>query len=156
VKSTKFVTACYIMSFVGAHNPRLLSTATIAKWVNTPSAPARQIVSQLVKARLLESSRGSGGGVRLAESPSAITLLDIYDAVKDLEMFQFSIENPFSQWGDHCGVHDVLTNMRGTIEKQACREFRKIKLSQVLVPWGEETMYAATAKRRGKRAVKQA
>ena len=52
------------MSFIGAHNPRILSTATVAKWVNTHAARARQIVSQLVKAGLLESSRGGGGGVR--------------------------------------------------------------------------------------------
>jgi Rrf2 family protein len=152
MKSTKFVTACYIMSFIGAHNPRLLSTATVAKWVNTHAARARQIVSLLVKAGLLESSRGGGGGVRLAKSANAITLLDIYDAVGDVEMLQFSIENPFSQWADHCSVHDALQNMRGTIEEQARREFRKIKLSQVFVPWDEEAMRAAAAKRRGKRA----
>ncbi|WP_207004944.1 RrF2 family transcriptional regulator [Trinickia mobilis] len=153
MKSTKFVTACYIMSFIGAHHPRLLSTATIAKWVNTHAARARQIVSLLVKAELLESSRGGGGGVRLAKSANAITLLDIYDAVGDSEMFQFSIDNPFSQWADHCGVHDVLQNMRGSIEEQARREFRKIRLSQVFVPWDEETTRAAAAKHRGKCAV---
>ena len=156
MKSTKFVTACYIMSFIGAHHPRLLATATIAKWVDTHAARARQIVSQLVKAGLLDSSRGGGGGVRLAKSADAITLLDIYDAVGDTEMFLFSVDNPFSKWADHCSVHDVLQGMRGTIEEQTRREFRKIRLSDVFVPWDEETMRRATAKRRVKKAVVRA
>jgi Rrf2 family protein len=152
LKSTKFVTACYIMSFIGSHDPRLLSTATIAKWVNTHPARARQIVALLVKAGLLDSSRGGGGGVRLAKKANSITLLDIYDVVGETEMFQFSIDNPFSQWADHCSVHSVLQDMRTTIEEQTRREFRKIKLSDVFVPWDDATMQRAAAKRRVKRA----
>ncbi|WP_431825437.1 RrF2 family transcriptional regulator [Burkholderia sp. F1] len=138
MKSTKFVTACYIMSFVGAHHPRQLATATIAKWVDTHAARVRQIVSLLVKAGLLESSRGGGGGVRLARRADAITLLDIYDAVGESEMFQFSIENPFSEWADHCNVHGVLEGMRESVERLSRLEFGKVMLSDVFVPWSEE------------------
>jgi Rrf2 family protein len=136
LKSTKFATACYIMSYFGSHNPRLLTTATIARRLDTHSARTRQIVALLVKAGLLASSRGSGGGVRLAKSPDSITLLDIYDAVGDAEMFLFSAHNPFSKWANHCSVHSVLQGMRGTIEKQTRREFHKIWLSDVFVPQG--------------------
>ncbi|WP_224031468.1 Rrf2 family transcriptional regulator [Paraburkholderia caribensis] len=66
------MTACYIVSFIGAHSPRLLSTATIAKWVDTHAARARQIVSLLVKAGPLDSSRGGGGGIRLAKPAHSI------------------------------------------------------------------------------------
>ena len=71
-------------------------------------------------------------------------------------MFLFSVDNPFSKWADHCSVHDVLQDIRGTIEEQTRREFRKIRLSEVFVPWDEETMRRATAKRRVKKAVAQA
>ncbi|TCG02814.1 hypothetical protein BZM27_53065 [Paraburkholderia steynii] len=84
-----------------------------------------------------------GGGVRLAKSPDAITLLVVYDAIGDTEMFQFSVENPFSQWADHCGVFDALQRMRDTIEAQTRLEFQKIKLSETFVPWDEETMQRA-------------
>jgi DNA-binding IscR family transcriptional regulator len=80
VKSTKLVTACYIMSFIGAHQPRMLATATIAKWVDTHAARARQIVAPRVKAGLFDATRGGGGGVKLARRPNDITLLDIDDA----------------------------------------------------------------------------
>lgn len=146
MKSTKFVTACYIMSFVGAHQPRMLATATIAKWVDTHAARARQIVAQLVKAGLLDATRGGGGGVKLARKASDITLLDIYDAVGETDLPFFSVDNPFSRWADHCSVHDVLTGLRQSIETQARQKLRTVKLSEVFVPWDEETMARAEAK----------
>ncbi|WP_261530832.1 RrF2 family transcriptional regulator [Burkholderia multivorans] len=147
MKSTKFVTACYIMSFVGAHQPQLLSTATVAKWVDTHAARARQIVSLLVKAGLLESARGGSGGILLKRSADRITLLDIYDAVGDTESLFFSVENPFSAWADHCSVHDVLSGLRAELEEQARAALAKIKLSDVFVPWDEDAMRKARSKR---------
>ncbi|WP_267929977.1 RrF2 family transcriptional regulator [Paraburkholderia sp. ZP32-5] len=151
MKSTKFVTACYIMSFVGAHQPRMLSTTTIAKWVDTHAARARQIVSLLVKANLLEATRGGNGGVKLARPPKDITLLDIYEAVGDSEMPFFSVENPFSEWADHCSVHDTLIQLHKDIELDARKKLRTVRLSQVFVPWDEESMKRSQAARRGAR-----
>ncbi|MBU9661523.1 Rrf2 family transcriptional regulator [Burkholderia multivorans] len=152
MKSTKFVTACYIMSFVGAHQPQMLSTATVAKWVDTHAARARQIVSLLVKAGLLESARGGSGGILLKRSADQITLLDIYDAVGDTESLYFSVENPFSAWADHCSVHDVLSGLRAELEEQARAALAKIKLSDVFVPWDEDAMRKARSKRSRKAA----
>ncbi|HEF5155078.1 BadM/Rrf2 family transcriptional regulator [Burkholderia multivorans] len=152
MKSTKFVTACYIMSFVGAHQPQMLSTATVAKWVDTHAARARQIVSLLVKAGLLESARGGSGGILLKRSADRITLLDIYDAVGDIESLFFSVENPFSAWADHCSVHDVLSGLRAELEEQARAALAKIKLSDVFVPWDEDAMRKARSKRSRKAA----
>ncbi|CAG9262937.1 hypothetical protein [Paraburkholderia caribensis] len=79
-------------------------------------------------------------------------MLDFYDAIGETQMFFFSVENPFSKWADHFSVHDTLHGLCGIIEKQTRNEFRKIKLSEVFVPWDEDTMQrAARAKRRTKR-----
>lgn len=128
MKSTKFVTACYILSFVAYHGPDMISTQTIARWVNVNASRVRQIVARLVRAGLLSSTRGGEGGVVVGRDPQGITLLDIYDAVDEQEMALFSVENPFSDWKDRCRVHSVLTTMRGELE----RDFRK-RLSEVLM-----------------------
>lgn len=47
MKSTKFVTACHILSFVAYHGSEMLTTPTIAKWVNTNPFRVRQIVAGL-------------------------------------------------------------------------------------------------------------
>jgi Rrf2 family protein len=139
------------MSFVGAHQPRMLATATIAKWVDTHAARARQIVALLVKAGLLDATRGGGGGVMLAKSAQRITLLDIYNAVGDSEMLFFSVENPFSKWADHCSVHETLSVLRSDIEAQARKKLATVRLSDVFVPWDEETMAVAAKSKRGAR-----
>ena len=47
-----------------------------------PLPTAQKLVSRLSTAGLLESSRGTGGGVRLARPPAAISLADIVEAVE--------------------------------------------------------------------------
>jgi len=128
VKSTKFVTACYILSFVAYHGPDMISTQTIARWVNVNASRVRQIVARLVRAGLLASTRGGDGGVVIGRDPAVITLLDVFDAVAEQDMALFSVENPFSDWKDRCRVHSVLTSMRGELE----RDFRE-RLSRTLV-----------------------
>lgn len=128
MKSTKFVTACYILSFVAYHGPDMISTHTIARWVNVNASRVRQIVARLVRAGLLASTRGGDGGVVIGRDPAVITLLDVFDAVAEQDMALFSVENPFSDWKDRCRVHSVLTSMRGELE----RDFRE-RLSRTLV-----------------------
>lgn len=128
MKSTKFVTACYILSFVAYHGPDMISTQTIARWVNVNASRVRQIVARLVRAGLLASTRGGDGGVVIGRDPAGITLLDVFDAVAEQDMALFSVENPFSDWKDRCRVHSVLTSMRGELE----RDFRE-RLSRTLV-----------------------
>ena len=43
---------------------------------------AQKLVNRLSAGGLLESSRGTGGGVRLARPPAAISLADIIEAVE--------------------------------------------------------------------------
>ena len=47
-----------------------------------PLPTAQKLVSRLSTAGLLESSRGTGGGVRLARPPATISLADIVEAVE--------------------------------------------------------------------------
>ena len=120
MKSTKFTTACYILSFVSYHGPDMVATQTIARWVNVNASRVRQIVARLVRAGLLASTRGGEGGVVLGRHASTITLLDIFDAVAEHEVELFSVDNPFSNWQDRCRVHSVLTTMQGEL----ARDFR--------------------------------
>lgn len=43
----------------------------------------RKLVSNLVSANLVTSYRGKGGGIKIAQSPSTISLRDIYLAATD-------------------------------------------------------------------------
>jgi Rrf2 family protein len=131
VKSTRFVTACFIMSFIAYHRKDKLSTPTIARWVETNPSRVRQIVASLVRAGLVVSKVGNSGGVAIARNPKLISLKDIYEAVAEQEAVLFSVENPFSAWKDRCNVYEVLTKFRGELSLDFQKKLSKIMLSDL-------------------------
>ncbi len=54
----------------------------ICKALACSHAHMSKVMQDLCRARLIDSQRGPGGGVRLSALPSETTLLDIYEAVE--------------------------------------------------------------------------
>jgi len=59
-----------------------VSAADLACETGLPAPTVQKLVSQLAKAGLLNSARGSGGGITLARPAAAISLVDIVEAVE--------------------------------------------------------------------------
>jgi FeS assembly SUF system regulator len=59
-----------------------MNATRLAEETGVPLPTAQKLVSRLSAAGLIDSVRGTGGGVRLARPPSAITLADIVEAVE--------------------------------------------------------------------------
>jgi FeS assembly SUF system regulator len=59
-----------------------VSAAELAAETGLPVPTVQKLVSKLTAARLLRSSRGVGGGLKLARPAAAITLADIIEAVE--------------------------------------------------------------------------
>ncbi|WP_374944605.1 RrF2 family transcriptional regulator [Sphingomonas sp.] len=59
-----------------------LNATQLSEETGVPLPTAQKLVSRLAAAGLLESARGTGGGFRLARSPSAISLADVIEAVE--------------------------------------------------------------------------
>lgn len=75
--------AVVMMSATARHCGRAkVNATTLAAETGIPLPTAQKLVSRLSTAGLLESSRGTGGGVRLARPPAAISLADIVEAVE--------------------------------------------------------------------------
>lgn len=75
--------AVVLMSATARHcGMSLTNAAALAEETGVPSASAHKLVHALVKADLLKSVRGQGGGVRLARPAAAISLADIIEAVE--------------------------------------------------------------------------
>lgn len=134
VQSTRFVTACYIMSFIAYHDNDRPSTSTIARWINTNASRVRQIVAALGRAGLLNSTLGGRGGISLGRHPAQINLSDIFDAVSEKETLLFNIDNPFSDWKDRCKVHDTLTQLRTDLADDFKKRLSLILLSDLYCP----------------------
>lgn len=75
--------AVVLMSATARHcGGSLTNAAALAEETGVSSASAHKLVHALVKAGLLKSVRGQGGGVRLARPAAAITLAQIIEAVE--------------------------------------------------------------------------
>ena len=59
-----------------------VSAAQLAEETGLPAATVQKLVSKLSAAGLLRSSRGAGGGLKLARPAAAISLADIVEAVE--------------------------------------------------------------------------
>ncbi len=61
---------------------RWVQTTELADRMDTSRAHIAKVLQRLAKAGIVDSSRGSHGGFRLAGGPDEITLLDVYEAVE--------------------------------------------------------------------------
>lgn len=59
-----------------------ISATRLAEETGVPAPTVQKLVSRLTAAGLLRSSRGMGGGFKLARPAAAITLADIVEAVE--------------------------------------------------------------------------
>jgi len=74
---------CGAVPVAGAGARRVgFSAGQLAEETRLPAPTVQKLVSRLVAAGLLRSTRGAGGGLRLARPAAAISLADIVEAVE--------------------------------------------------------------------------
>lgn len=95
--------AVVMMSAAARHCGReKMSATTLAAETGIPLPTAQKLVSRLAAAGLIESSRGTGGGIRLARPPATISLADVVEAVEGPIAM-----TPCAEHGAHdCGLED--------------------------------------------------
>ncbi|MFC3213383.1 MULTISPECIES: RrF2 family transcriptional regulator [Novosphingobium] len=72
---------CSLIEQAGGKRGRV-SAAQLAEETGLPAPTVQKLVSKLSAAGLMRSSRGAGGGLRLARPPATISLADIVEAVE--------------------------------------------------------------------------
>jgi len=74
--------ALHAMAFVAAEPERRATTHEIAAAFGVSEHHLAKVHRRLVRAGLLEASRGPHGGVRLARPPEQITLMQVYQVIE--------------------------------------------------------------------------
>jgi Rrf2 family protein len=72
----------HAMVYLAGHPGEKTTTALIAAKLRVSAHHLAKVMQRLVRAGLIASQRGAGGGFRLADQPRGITLLAIYEAVE--------------------------------------------------------------------------
>jgi len=75
--------AVVLMDAAQRHCGGVRSNATVlAAETGLPLPTVQKLVGRLARAGLIDSTRGTAGGIRLARPPAAISLIDIIEAVE--------------------------------------------------------------------------
>ena len=92
--SSKFTLAIHICLFLKFKNQDLVSSQQIADSVDTNPVVIRRLIGCLRESGIIGSVTGSKGGFFLKQSSEKITLWEIYNCVKDNDLFNKPKPNP--------------------------------------------------------------
>ncbi len=94
----------------------LVHISDISKIQDIPETLLRKIIGQLVKLGFIHSSRGTGGGIRLARSPKDITLLDVIEGIEGkIFLNRCLIGQEFCHRTPYCAVHRVWCEVQSSL-----------------------------------------
>ena len=126
--STRFAVAVHLLSALAVSGDKPLRSEDLAYSANTGPVVVRGLLARLSEAGLTRSQLGAGGGTLLAKSAKKMTLLDVYEAVEDTELFSTHRNAPC----ESCAVGgNILQAMRPTLSR--ARKAMEAELSKVTI-----------------------
>lgn len=113
---------------LAAESPTPQTTEQIAAVTLVPRAYLSKVLQSLVRADVVHSQRGVGGGMTLTRTPAEVTILDIVNAVEPIERIT-TCPLGLAAHGRHlCPLHTRMDNALAMVEMA----FEKTTLAEVL------------------------
>jgi Rrf2 family protein len=113
--------------------PQTSTTASLATVTQVPPAYLVKVLQALVKAGIVSSQRGIGGGVALAKDSRSITILDIVNAVDPIQRIKSCPLDLASHGTKLCPLHRRLDAALALVESA----FRSTTLAEILAEPGK-------------------
>ena len=96
------------MSCLAYHPDVLTPTPTLATMTRVPSNYLAKVLQLLAQANLIQGRRGVGGGYKLAKPASEIALLDVVNAVAEINRISFCPLGLPNHSGSLCKLHSIV------------------------------------------------
>ncbi len=106
----------------------LCSSSTMAQGLHAHAVFVRRVLTQLVRANIVQAREGRDGGYRLARSAEHITLAEVYQAVK----FADPAEVAACSRDVNAGVPAVLDEVGAEVEQRLLEVLGKYTLASVM------------------------
>ncbi|EMF01141.1 Rrf2 family transcriptional regulator [Streptomyces mobaraensis NBRC 13819 = DSM 40847] len=133
--NSRLTIAAHALTWIGLYQRRGHEVATseqIATSVDTNPVVIRRLLSELRRARLVDSRRGAGAGWTLSRDLEAITLLDVHEVVEPGPLFALHRSSPDPQCVVGRGIGPALTSVYEGIEAVLREELARTTLEDVL------------------------
>lgn len=105
-----------------AHTKEPQTTGTIANGTRIPEDYLRKVLQQLVRADLVTSRRGRGGGFDLQADPYELSVLDVVERIDPIQKIHTCplglVEHGCSLCPLHSGLNDATERLREALAKQ--------------------------------------
>jgi Rrf2 family protein len=124
--------AVHVLAVLAYKEGDRVTSAVLAGSINTNPVIVRRLLLSLQKAKLVETSKGSGSGSRLSRSPKRINMVEIYRSVEDSESFAVPAGKPsvICPVG-HC-ILEVLAKVFASAQNAMECDLAKTTLSDVI------------------------
>ncbi len=131
---TRFSLSVHVMMTLAYNKEdQLVNSEYLAGVLKTNATFVRKIVSRLVEAELVESFRGKGGGIKIARSPSEISLSEIYSAAVEEKCLVSTHKKPiFKNCPVSCSMDGILDDIVDGIEDSTKSYLSRLYLSDLL------------------------
>ncbi len=114
--------AVHILTLMAWVGDEPLKSEAVARSVNTNPVVIRRLLCQLARAKLVVSQTGAAGGSKLARKPNRMTLLEVYRAVEDGNLFALHRQPP----SQHCPVGMNIETVLGDVLEQVSESVEKV------------------------------
>jgi len=104
------------VAHLASESPVSRTTKQIAAATHVPSAYLSKVLQGLVKAKIVRSQRGIGGGVSLIKDPGLLTILDVINAVDPLQRIHKCPLGLKSHGTNLCPLHRRLDDAMAQVE----------------------------------------
>ena len=124
--------AVHVLAVLAYKEGDRVTSALLARSVNTNPVVIRRLLLALQSAKLVETGKGAGSGSRLSRSPARIDLAEVYRAVEAAEPFTMPREKPNAACPvGHC-IQKTLISVFTSAETALERELAKTNLAEIL------------------------
>ncbi len=114
--------------YLAGEAPAAQTTDQIATATRVPKAYLSKVLQSLVRAGIVHSQRGLGGGMTLAKDPAKLTILEVVNAVEPIKRINECPLGLASHGINLCPLHRRLDDALASVENA----FRNTTLAEVL------------------------
>lgn len=116
-RETDYAVRCIL--YLAQANDQVMNVTEVSRKMHIPKTFLAKIFQRLAKADLVESVRGMNGGFRLAKKPSAISLLDIMEAIQGASCINVcAVNSKKCKRSSFCTVHPFWVDLRQEVNKR--------------------------------------
>jgi Rrf2 family protein len=124
--------AVHVLMVLAYKDGDRVTSARLARSVNTNPVIIRRLLLALQRARLVETRKGAGLGSRLGRAPAEINLADVYKAVEAEEAFAMPRGKPNQDCPVGQCIKSVLERVFRSAEGSLLKDLRERTLEGIL------------------------